>query len=276
MKKGGVLKQQLPQVNKVFYAFSVSYKQYDKVPYEEIEQNADRYVRLCNELADEQSVKNLLAYLNTKMTGDVKYIFDVYEKKMNFYNNDIFRVTQDEVLVDIGAYDGDTIKLFLSETDGKYKKIIALEPDDKSFLELNDYIAKNRMRNCLTSKMGAWNCTADLKFESGNEQLSSVAVGDSKPEAHFITIYADRIDKIFDEPVTCIKINYLDGVLEAIEGCEDLIKKYLPKLVIDVGFEIYNVLKLYEYISSLNLNYKFYLRFNRAMTSPFTLYAVTK
>lgn len=139
----------------MFYAFSVSYKQYDKVPYSEIEQNADRFVKLCNDVADEQSVKNLLAYLNTKMTGDVSYIFDVYEKQMNFYNNDVFKVTQEEVLYDIGAYDGDTIRLFLEETGGKYKKIIALEPDDKSFLELNDYIAKNRMPDVITSKMGA-------------------------------------------------------------------------------------------------------------------------
>lgn len=274
---GEHIKEQIPNINKVFYAFSVSYKQYDKVPYSEIEQNADRFVKLCNDVADEQFVKNLLAYLNTKMTGDVSYIFDVYEKQMNFYNNDVFKVTQEEVLYDIGAYDGDTIRLFLEETDGKYKKIIALEPDDKSFLELNDYVAKNRMPDVITSKMGAWNCTADLKFESGNEQLSSVSVdGESSKPENFITIYAERIDKIFDEPATCIKINYLDGVFEAIEGCEGIIRKYLPKLVMDVGFEIYNVLKLYEYIKGLDLGYKFYLRFNRAMTSPFTLYAVTK
>lgn len=272
--KGEILKNEYAQINKVFYAFSIHYGQYEKVPYADIEEQADSFVRLCNDTADEQSVKNLIAYLNTKMTGDVKYIFDVYEKKMNFFNNDVFGMTDEEVLLDIGAYNGDTIKLFLGETDGKYKKIIALEPDDKSFLELSDYVAENRLRNVITSKMGAWNETIDLKFKTGDEQISSVCTDGPEADENIITIYADRIDKIYDEPVSYIKINYYKGVLEAIEGCENIIRTYKPKLGIDVGFDIYNVLKLYEYINSLHLGYRFYLRFNRAMSSTFTLYAV--
>lgn len=272
--KGERLKDETAQINKVFYAFSIHYGQYEKVPYAEIEAQADRFVNLCNDAADEQSVKNLLAYLNTKMTGDVKYIFDVYEKKMSFYNNDVFRVTDNEVFLDIGAYNGDTIKQFLEETHGKYNKIIALEPDDKSFLELNYYVARSRMTNVITSKMGAWNKTTDLKFKTGDEQISSVYMDDREADENVITIYADRIDRIFDEPVSYIKINYYKGVLEAIEGCENIIIKNKPKLAIDVGFDIYNVLKLYEYIKSLDMEYKFYLRFNRAMSSTFTLYAV--
>ena len=179
-EKGECLKSEITKVNKVFYVFSVTYRQYDRTPYEEIEKIADRYVRLCNDVEDEQSVKNLLAYLNTRITGDVRYIFNVYKRKMNFYNNDIFRVTEDEVLIDIGAYDGDTIRTFLKESNGKYKKIIALEPDDKNFLRLNNYIAKNRMTNVVTSKIGAWNCRADLKFEADNEQFSGVIFNDDK------------------------------------------------------------------------------------------------
>ncbi|MDD6798641.1 MAG: hypothetical protein PUE71_10180 [Clostridia bacterium] len=274
--KGELVKNEISRINKVFYAFSIHYGQYDKVPYADIEAQADRFVNLCNDAADEQSVKNLLAYLNTKMTGDVRYIFDVYKKKMSFYSNDVFRVTGSEVFVDIGAYNGDTIRQFLEETGGKYKKIIALEPDNKSFLELNDYVAGNRMTNVITSKMGAWNTTTDLKFKTGNEQISSVCIDGNESDENVITIYADRIDRIFDEPVSYIKINYYEGVLEAIEGCENIIRKYQPKLGIDVGFDIYNVLKLYEYIKSLDIGYKFYLRFNRAMSSTFTLYAVTE
>lgn len=272
--KGEILKRETSQINKVFYAFSIHYGQYEKVPYPDIEEQADAFVCLCNDAADEQSVKNLIAYLNTKMTGDVTHIFEVYQKKMNFFNNDVFGMTDEETLLDIGAYNGDTIKLFLEETGEKYKKIIALEPDDKSFLKLNDYVAENRLRDVITSKMGAWNETVDLKFKTGAEQISSVCMDVSESDENMITIYADRIDNIFDEPISYIKINYYKGVLEAIEGCEKIIRNYKPKLGIDVGFDIYNVLKLYEYIKNLDLGYRFYLRFNTAMSSTFTLYAV--
>ena len=275
-EKGEMLKREISQVNDVFYAFSIHYEQYEKVPYEAIFKEAERFCRLCENLADEKSLENLFAYLNTKMTGDVTYILDVFKSPMNFYNNDIFKVTEKEILLDVGAYNGDTIRLFLEETEGKYKKIIALEPDDKSFLELNEYLAEKRMRNVVTSKMGAWNCRQDLLFKTGNEQVSSVETGKYiLKNSETIKIYAERLDEIYcDEEISLIKINYYEGVLEAIEGCEKILRKNHPRLAIDVGFDIYNVLKLTEYLVSLNENYKLYLRFNRAMSSTFTLYAV--
>lgn len=275
-EKGEVLKREMPQVKKVFYAFSIHYEQYEKVPYEAISGEAERFCRLCERLEDKESVENLFAYLNTKMTGDVSYILDVFKNPMSFYHNDIFQMAEDEVFLDIGAYNGDTIRLFLEETGENYRKIIALEPDDKSFLELNEYLAKARVRNAVTSKNGAWNRQEDLLFKTGNEQISSVETGKHiLKTSETVTIYADRLDAIYaEEEISFIKINYYEGVLEAIEGCEGILRRRHPKLAIDVGFDIYNVLKLTEYLYSIEEGYKFYLRFNRAMSSTFTLYAV--
>ena len=264
-----------PQIKNVYYVFSIHYEQYAPVKYEDIECEADRFVNLIDKLEDNKSVDHLLAYLNTKMTGNSEFIFDVYETEMSFFKNDFYEVTDNEILLDIGAYDGDTIREFLSKTkEGKYSKIIALEPDDESFVRLNKYVAQNRMKNVVTSMLGAWNECTDLKFDTGNEQLSSVVSSSDNAGQNSMTIYADRLDNLFFEPVTLIKINYFMGVLEAVQGCEEILKNYHPKMAIDVGFDIYNVLLLFEYVNSLNLNYKFYLRFNRAMSSTFTLYMV--
>lgn len=273
---GEQLKKELPGVHQVYYVFSVHYEQYEKVPYELIAKEAERFVRLCGNLEDEASADNLLAYLNTKMTGDASYIMQAFRTPMSFYHNDVFQMTEEEVFLDIGAYNGDTVRLFLEETDGKYKKIIALEPDGESFLELNEYVARERMKNVVTSKSGAWNKREDLLFKTGNEQISSVDTGDSILKgSDTVTIYGERLDELFgDEEITFIKINYYEGVLEAMEGCEGILCKRHPKLAVDVGFDIYNVLKVSEYISSLNQGYKLYLRFNRAMSSTFTLYAL--
>lgn len=275
---GENLKKNSDKVNKVFRAFSIHYEQYEKVPFSAIEKEADRFVWLCEHLEDEKSIENLLAYLNTKMTGDVAYILDAYKEQMNFYHNDVFNVNDREVFLDIGAYNGDTIKLFLNETDGKYCKIIAVEPDDKNFLELNEYIAEKRMKNVVTSKMGAWNRREDLRFKTGKEQISSVDTNDSiLQQSEMITIHAERLDKIFDEEkISFIKINYYEGIVEAITGCEKIICENHPKLAMDVGFDIYKVLELAEYILSLDQEYCIYLRFNRAMSSTFTLYAISK
>lgn len=73
---------------------------------------------------------------------------------------------------------------------------------------------------------------------------------------------------------TIIKVNYFEGVLEALQGCKNIICKNVPKIAVCVGFDIYNVLKVADFLYSLQLGYEVYLRFNRAMSSTFTLYAV--
>lgn len=273
---GEELYQRSEQIARVFYAFSISYGQYDLVKYRAIEKEAERYVRLCHSFEDNFSVKNLLAFLNTKMTGHVQYIFDVFKKGMSFFNNDVFTVADDEVFLDIGAYNGDTIRSFLQQTRGKYQKIMAVEPDADNFLSLSEYVARERLKNVSVSMTAAWDKREDLKFEIGKNQISGVCCPDQTgAEAKVITCYADRLDSLFEgEAVSLIKINYFYGVLEAIRGCEELIKINHPKFVIVVGFEIYNVLLLFEYISSLNAGYKFYLRFNRAMSSALTMYVI--
>lgn len=273
---GEKLKKEMPGVKNVYYAFSVHYGQHEKVAYERIEREAERFVQLCNILEDKSSVDNLLAYLNTKMTGDVFYILNAYRGQMNFCRNDVFSMTEEEVFLDIGAYNGDTMKLFLEETNGRYKRILAVEPDEQNFLELNEYVAKMRLKNVVTRKNGAWNCCEELQFQAGKEQVSIVDTGDRLSAASgAVTIHGERLDKLFDqEEITFIKINYCKGIVEAIEGCYGILVNRHPKIALDVGYDIYKVLELSEYLASLKQDYHMFLRFNRAMSSTFTLYAV--
>lgn len=272
---GKRITKEMSQINNVFYVFRVYYDHYEKVLYKDIENVAERYAELCENL-DEKSVASIIAYLNTMLTGNMEYVFDIYECAEHYYSNMIYKVTQNETLLDIGAYDGDTIKLFLKETSGKYNKIIAVEPDTESFVKLSDYVAKESLRNIIISKCGAWDKKKILQFEAEREQLSIVNVKEEET-GQITTIYANRMDYLFEtEQITLIKINYCDGIVEAIRGCEKIIRDVHPKLAMDVGYDIYKVLELSEYITSLNENYKLYVRFNRAMPATLTLYALVE
>lgn len=275
---GENIKKMYTQINNVYYAFSIHYEQYDKVPFEEIERNADGYINLYNRLADNKSKDNLITYLNTKLTGNVKYIIDKYCEEMNFFDNDIYKLTNHETFLDIAAYNGDTVKIFLHVTKNQYKKILMIEPDIKNYIELNKFIASKHLRNVVPSMVGAWNCTKELEFKNGNEQISSINIGDNiLKDSDKSIIYVSPLDELFGkEDISIIKINYFEGVLEALQGCKEIICKNIPKIAVCVGFDIYNVLKVTEYLFSLQLGYKIYLRFNRAMSSTFTMYAVVK
>lgn len=270
-EKGRELCAKCSNIQSVFYAHGI-YGGSECVLYTQIEKESARFVKLCNHLADEASVKNLIVYLNTAMTGNVEYVLGIFKKSMNCYRNDVYTVGPNDVFLDIGAYDGDSIRLFLQATGGEYKKIISLEPDEENYLALCKYVAQNRLKNVVTSMLGAWNKKEDLCFSSGKEQSSGICT--EKDATQIVTCYAERMDQIFDEEITLIKINLSSGVIEGIEGCEGIIKKYRPKLAVVVGYDIYTVLWLFEYLSSLNVNYKFYLRFNRGMPSTLTMYVI--
>lgn len=274
---GKHIKKEMQQVNKVFYLCRGFYNLYERVPYENVRDLAERYAALCEKLADEKSIDCLIAYLNTMITGDMEYVFEVYERAGNFFSNMIYKVTSHEVLLDIGAYDGDTIRTFLTETSGNYKKIIAVEPDAEAFLKLSDYVAKASLKNVIISKCGAWDKKEVLEFKEKNDQCSSVDRIQNRSADRIITIYANRLDSLFEnEDVSLIKINYWNGIVEAIKGCEKIIRKNQPKIAMDIGFDIIKVLEASEYIDSLKEGYKLYLRFNRAMPSTLTLYAIVE
>lgn len=208
-EKGEKIKALYPQIHNVYYVFSVHYEQYNKVTYSEIEKEADRFVQLYNNLADNTSKENLFAYLNTKLTGNATHIINIYSEELTFFNNDVYRVSEQEIFLDIGAYNGDTIRDFIAETNNRYKKIIAIEPDIKNFMDLNRYLVNRRLRRVVPSMIGAWNCNEELSFNTGNEQISSIVQGnDILKDSDKLTIFAAPIDDIFgEENITLIKIN---------------------------------------------------------------------
>jgi hypothetical protein len=54
-------------------------------------------------------------------------------EKQQYFPEEIIKLNNNEVFVDVGAYDGDTIEMFLSIVSGKYKHIYAFEPDKRNY-----------------------------------------------------------------------------------------------------------------------------------------------
>lgn len=269
--------QRREYVNKVFYLFSVNYGIFEKTPFSYIQDYELEFQKVYDLLGDEKSKENFVAFLRTRITGNNDYIEQILKEEFSFFNNDIFRVGNDEVFIDVGAYDGDTIRSFLSENDGKYKYIYALEPDINNLHRLQNYIGENNLKDIFTTELGAWSHKGKISFSLLNEQISSVVLQDNKMNANSV-IDVDTLDNMFKykDKVTLIKINYLEGVKEALEGARGLLKTHCPKLAITVGFDCKNIRSIPLVIKEANKNYKLYLRFNRGMVSALTLYAVVE
>ena len=152
------------------YAPTVSVVDGSPFTLEFFKENEENFRAAYDMLSDEKSKTDFLNILRFKLSGDVKYLLKAHSEKMKLYE-DVLPLSDDETIIDLGAYDGDTIREFLSVTDGRYKKIIALEPDEKNFRKLER--KTDGLENHYTSNgIGGSNPSQSATIHTGVAQLA--------------------------------------------------------------------------------------------------------
>lgn len=106
-------------------------------------------------LADERSREVFAATVNFKLSGKLHWLRDYTDSRESVFET-YLKPTQHEHFVDLGAYNGDTIRELLSYTDGKYDSITALEPDKKTFKKLKKYVEQAQLEHIHIVNAGAW------------------------------------------------------------------------------------------------------------------------
>lgn len=217
-----------------------------------IEKNEDKFDFVYSRLADSESKKVYLDILNFKVSGKIAYLLSSFADKREIYSR-ILKLNDRENIIDLGAYDGDTIREFLQASNGRYDYISALEPNEKNFKKL----LKNTedMENISCLNMGAWNKKDTLIFsnkQGRNARLSSEGMG----------IKVIDIDSL-ELPASFIKMDIEGSELKALEGAEKTIKKYAPKLYVCAYHRNEDLFTLPIKILELNPDYKIYFRHSK-------------
>lgn len=217
-----------------------------------VEENDEKFDFVYNRLADEESKRVYLDILNFKVSGKIKYLLSSFADKDKIYS-DILKLGDDEEIVDLGAYDGDTIREFCNATGGKYKHITAFEPDAKNYKKL----LKNTdaMENVSCFNMGAWNKDDTLIF-------STKAGRNSKLSAEGVSVKVKAIDSL-EIPATFIKMDIEGSEMKALEGLERTITKYKPKLYVCAYHRNEDLYALPIKILELCENYTIYFRHSK-------------
>lgn len=219
---------------------------------EYIKENEDKFDKVYNALADEESKRVYIDILNFKVSGKIGYLLSSFCDKDKVYS-DILRLSDDEEIVDLGAYDGDTIREFCKATNGKYKHITALEPDAKNYKKLVKNT--NGMDNVTCLNMGAWDKKETLIF-------SAKAGRNSKLSAEGNSVEVTDIDSL-GIPATFIKMDIEGSELKALNGMERTIKAYLPKLYICAYHRNEDLFALPLKVLEINDKYKIYFRHSK-------------
>lgn len=215
-----------------------------------LRENADAFKKAYNMLCDEKSRKVFTDVLNFKISGKVQYLFDCESEKDEVYN-EILKLGSNETIVDLGAYDGDTVREFLAATKGSYRKIYAFEPDKKNFRKLER--KTEGTENLILFNLGAWDKKETLLFETKGGR-------NSRQESTGKEVSFDSVDNVISDEVTFIKMDIEGAELKALEGARKTVEAYHPKLYVCAYHRNEDMFMLPFKIRELYPDYKIYFR----------------
>lgn len=233
-----------------FYSPCVSIIGREYFTEEFLKEHENKFRKAYNLLADEESKKAYLDVLRYKLSGKVSYLFNCEYEKEKLYE-DILLLSKNEVILDLGAYDGDTIREFLAVTDGEYEKIIAFEPDAKNYKKLMK--KTENLSRIDRFNVGAWNKEETLYFQKK-------AARGSRTEKDGIPVEFRSVDGTVTDKVTFIKMDIEGAELKALEGAERTIRENLPKLYVCAYHRDEDMFTLPLKINELSSEYKIYYR----------------
>lgn len=228
---------------------------------------------LYNELSDDKSRATMVAFINQRICAERSYCHTVYEAQ-HYFPQDVVQLKDNEIFIDCGAYNGDSIEAFMAEITRQNRmlpqRIIAFEPDDKSFSQL---VENTRLMDfCECINKGVWDKESVLYFHSGKE-LSSHINSDASTGNSIIVGSIDAT--LQGNAATFIKMDVEGSELKALHGAADTIKSYQPVLAISVYHKPEDLVTIPQFIKSLSPNYRFYLRAHHPELSfELVLYAI--
>ena len=169
--------------------------------------------------------------------GDAEYRVPlIYEKKC----------PKDEIIIDGGAYNGDTLKKFAETYGPRLKKVYAFECMDESISDLALAMAHIKNKKYYPEMVLMPYALSDhdcvMKFAKTNKPNGSFLVGNrdfaksALYESDYVDVNVTTLDKVIpsDEKITFIKMDIEGSEYSALHGAERIIKTCKPRLAISI------------------------------------------
>lgn len=235
-----------------------------------LRENWSKLLNVYDNLADNLSRKTMSSLIEAKLNFCGKNLLKIASKNQ-YFNELTFSIdSSEEIFVDCGAFNGDTVAKYVEFTDNNYKKIYAFEPNQNNIVALKKRVGL--IENIEIVEKGTWNQDAILEF-SENGSASQIVDNTGSVKVEVTTI--DKV--VGDDKVTFIKMDVEGSELESLEGAQRTIAKNMPKLAICCYHKRDDIVNLYTYISQFENDrycYKFYLRHHSNSVYETVLYAI--
>ena len=219
--------------------------------------NASDILAAARLWSDEHSRAEYLGQLKWRTTLDPNVLPDHLRRADIYYPSDLVDFEPDEVMVDCGAYDGDSISEFIRRTGGKFGGIVAIEPDPSNC---------GRLMSCLSTlpenqkaRTTVLNCAVGarkerLRFHATGTAGSSLGRGDS-------TIESRSLDELLaGMHPSYIKMDIEGWEIDALSGAEQIIREHTPVLAVCLYHRPEDLWRVPLTIQSISNVYRYFIR----------------
>lgn len=223
---------------------------------------------------DEQSRREFVAQLEWRQSLDPKCLPQPNPACETYFPDDLVRVTEKEVFVDCGAFDGDSVKSFLERVNYSFEQVIPLEPDPGNCLKLKTSVSK--LPDEVSRKISIHNVAVGAARERVRFAAHGTA-GSGISETGTVEADCLPLDEILEGILpTYIKMDIEGAEPEALMGARRLLKQNSAVWAICLYHKGQHLWELPFFIASLSDGYQLYLRRYAEDCWELVLYAIPK
>jgi FkbM family methyltransferase len=176
------------------------------------------------DLLDKAGQEEFDRQLYFHLSGDASVLLDP-APGCQYFPGDLIQLSDDEVFVDCGAYDGDSIRDFCDVSGGRFRRILAFEPDPENFRRLQSSVNDTRV---------VTRCSA-VGAERAVLHMSSSGASSSFSDTGDVEIECATLDELLaDEEPTFIKMDIEGAEIDALRGAAETLRRCRPTLAICV------------------------------------------
>jgi FkbM family methyltransferase len=215
---------------------------------EDLFENREEYRSLFDIFSDDASRQTLDAVIGYRLSMNPLRL----RRAIDWDLYGAFNFGEDEVYVDGGTYNGDSIQFFIDRVSGRYCKIYGFEPDGRTFEGLKQRFGRTEgieLHDC-----GLYSKTGSLGFSADSSRHAKI------DEDSGTQIRVAKLDDVVNGPVTFIKLNIEGAEIAALEGSRSAIANWSPKLAISAYHRPSDLWRLCRLIRTLNPRYQLSLR----------------
>lgn len=241
--------------------FSYTSKIYEDRIYQEdlIKKNKSKIERAYRLLEDEESRNYWKNAILMRLTRQPLYLEPNPYSIVTGEYKDVLELNKQDVIIDCGAYVGDTAEMYMKRLDGDCC-IYALEPFGENYSLLQEKIEKSRWSNVRAYHCAVGGVNGKTMFHFEEEDFRMGITMENETGALTEEVEIHTLDELFGglEKIDYIKMDIEGQETEALKGAAGILKNKAPKLMISGYHNLSDLWEIPCLIKEQNPMYKIY------------------